>query len=83
MGQLLDLWLDKCERVAIELDLTSNGTKDYERILRSYKQERYGTVMWFVVPGAVELVHRMVQDNRPDDFIEVRPRKPTYVTTLH
>lgn len=71
------------ERVAIELDLTPKRTKDYERILRSYKQERYDLVWWYVVPGAADRVAKMVLDNRADDFVEVRPRKPTYVTTLH
>lgn len=71
------------KRVAIELDLTPKRTKDYERILRSYKQERYDLVWWYVVPGAVDRVARMVLDNRADDFVEVRPWKPTYVTTLH
>lgn len=69
--------------MAIELDLTPKRTKDYERILRSYKQEKYDLVGWYVVPGAVDRVVKMVQDNRADDFVQVRPWKPTYVTTLH
>jgi hypothetical protein len=35
--------------VAIELDLTPKRTKDYERILRSYTQERFDQVWWYVV----------------------------------
>ena len=78
-----ELTLENGKRVAIELDLTPKRTKDYERILRSYKQEKYDLVGWYVVPGAVDRVVKMVQDNRADDFVQVRPWKPTYVTTLH
>lgn len=59
--------------VAIELDLTSKRSKDYERIIRSYRQERFDAVWWYVVPGALPRVAKLVDDNRVDDFIEVRP----------
>ena len=59
--------------VAIELDLTPKRTKDYERILRSYTQERFDQVWWYVVPGAVPRLTKVVADNRADDFVEVRP----------
>lgn len=69
--------------VAIELDLTPKRSKDFERILRAYKQERFDHVWWYVVPGAVERVARLVKDNRADDFVDVRPWKPMYVTVLN
>ena len=59
--------------VAIELDLTPKRSKDFERILRSYRQERFNAVWWYVVPGAVPRVTKLVNDNRCEDFIEVRP----------
>jgi hypothetical protein len=58
---------------AIELDLTPKRTKDFERILRAYKQEKFDEVWWYVVPGAVERVTKLVRDNRADDFVSVRP----------
>jgi hypothetical protein len=57
--------------VAIELDLTPKRSKDFERVLRSYGQERFDRVWWYVVPGAVPRVKKLVQDNRADDFVEV------------
>jgi len=59
--------------VAIELDLTPKRTKDYERILRSYTQEQFDQVWWYVVRGAVPRLTKVVADNRADDFVEVRP----------
>jgi hypothetical protein len=59
--------------VAVELDLTPKRTKDFERILRSYKQERFDLVWWYVLPGALPRLSRVVTDNRADDFVEVRP----------
>ncbi len=59
--------------VAVELDLTPKRSKDFERILRSYRQERFDAVWWYVVPGAVPRVKKLVKDNRVDDFVEVRP----------
>jgi len=59
--------------VAIELDLTPKRSKDFERILRAYRQERFDAVWWYVVPGAVPRVVKLVNDNRVDDFVEVRP----------
>ena len=71
------------KRVAIELDLTPKRTNDYERILRSYKQGRHALVWWHLVPKAVDRVARMDLDNLADDFVDMRPRKPAHVTTLH
>jgi hypothetical protein len=58
--------------VAIEMDLTPKRSKDFERILRAYRQERFDEIWWYVVPGAVERVRRLVEDNRCDDFVDVR-----------
>ncbi|HEV3312722.1 MAG TPA: replication-relaxation family protein [Chloroflexota bacterium] len=62
--------------VAIELDLTPKRSKDFERILRAYRQERFDVVWWYVLPGALARVAKLVADNRVDDFIEVRPWRP-------
>jgi len=58
--------------VAIELDLTPKRSKDFERVLRSYRQEPYAAVLWYVVPGAVARVKKLVVDNKCDDFVHVR-----------
>ena len=62
--------------VAIELDLTPKRSKDFERILRSYRQERFDEIWWYVLPGAVPRVARLVKDNRCEDFIDVRAYTP-------
>ena len=67
-----ELTLKNGKVVAIELDLTPKRSKDFERILRAYRQERFDAVWWYVVPGAVPRVKQLVKDNRCDDFIEVR-----------
>jgi hypothetical protein len=59
--------------VAIELDLTSKRSKDYERILRAYSHERVDAVWWYVVRGALPRVAKLIEENRVDDLIEVRP----------
>jgi hypothetical protein len=58
---------------AVELDLTPKCTMDFERILRSYKQERFDLVWWYVLPGTLSRCRKVVADNRADDFVEVRP----------
>lgn len=77
-----ELTLHSGRVVAIELDLTPKRSKDFERILRAYRQERFDKVWWYVVPGAVPRVAKLVADNRVDDFIEVRPWKPLLATTV-
>jgi hypothetical protein len=68
--------------IAIELDLTPKRSKDFERILRAYRQERFDKVWWYVLPGVVPRVAKLVKDNRVDDFIEVRPWNPIYTSAL-
>lgn len=58
--------------IAIELDLTPKRSKDYERILTAYKQERFDAVWWWVLPRVVERVRSVVKDNRASDFVTVR-----------
>jgi len=58
-----EMTLANGKRVAIELDLTPKRTKDYERILRSYKQERYDLDWWYVVPGTVARVATTVSSS--------------------
>jgi hypothetical protein len=68
-----ELTLGSGKLVAVELDLTPKRTKDFERILRSYKQERFDLVWWYVLPGTLPRLRRVVADNRADDYVEVRP----------
>ena len=67
-----ELTLASGQLVAVELDLTPKRTKDFERILRSYKQERFDQVWWYVLPGALPRLSKVVADNRADDFVDVR-----------
>ncbi len=59
--------------VAVELDLTAKRSKDFERILKAYRQEKFDEIWWYVVPGAVERVRKLIEQNRCDDFMDVRP----------
>ena len=68
-GRTPDGW----RQVAVELELTPKRTKDFERILRSYMQERFDLVWWYVLPGTVSRLRRVVTDNRANDYVEVRP----------
>ena len=68
-----ELTLGPGTRVAIELDLTPKRTMAYERILRAYTHERFDQVWWYVQPGALPRLTKVVADNRADDFVEVRP----------
>jgi len=67
-----ELLLATGESVAIELDLTPKRSKDYEQIIRSFRQERFDRVWWYVPAGTVERLGRLVAYDRADDFIEVR-----------
>jgi hypothetical protein len=67
-----ELTLASGKLVAVELDLTPKRSKDFERILRSYKQERFDLVWWYVLPGTLPRLKRVVADNRADDYVEVR-----------
>lgn len=77
-----ELTLRNGKVIAIELDLTPKRSKDFERILRAYRQERFDTVWWYVLPGVVPRVAKLVKENRVDDFVEVRPWAPVYVNAL-
>jgi len=76
------LILKSGKRVAIELQLTPKRTRDDMAVLEGYGQDRFDHVWWYVVPGAVERVGKLVKENRADDFVDVRPWKPIYVTAL-
>lgn len=68
-----ELHFDSGETVAIELDLTPKRSKDYEQIIRSYRQERFDRVWWYVPAGTLARLRGLVMDGRADDFIDVRP----------
>jgi hypothetical protein len=68
-----ELQLASGETVAVELDLTPKRSKVYEQIIRSYRQEHFDRVWWYVPAGSVERLRRLVMDGRVDDFIDVRP----------
>jgi hypothetical protein len=71
-----ELHFDSGGTVAIELDLTPKRSKDYEQIIRSYRQERFDRVWWYVPAGTVERLRTLVMDGRSDDFIDVRSWAP-------
>ena len=71
-----ELTLRNGKVIAIELDLTPKRSKDFERILRAYRQEKFDKVWWYVLPGVVPRVTKLVNENRVDDFIEVRSWTP-------
>ena len=68
-----ELTLNNGKVIAIEFNLTRKRSKDFERMLRGYRQERFDTVCWYVIAGAVPRVKQPVKDNRCDGFIEMRP----------
>ena len=77
-----ELTLKNGKVIAIELDLTPKRSKDFERILRAYRQEKFDKIWWYVLPGVVPRVTKLVNENRVDDFIDVRPWTPVYVNAL-
>ena len=62
-------------RVAVELDLTPKRSADYENILQSYITQDYEAVWWYVAPGVVPRLRKIVADNNSDDFVSVEPWK--------
>lgn len=58
--------------IAIELDLTSKRSFDYERILHAYLQEPYDKVWWYVRPGVAERLRRIVRQHKAASLVEVR-----------
>jgi hypothetical protein len=63
------------DRIAIELDLTPKRSADYESILASYLTQLYDGVWWYVAPGVVPRLRKIVADNRADDFVSVESWK--------
>ena len=62
------------EVVAVELELTPKRSVDYERILRAYSRELdVQFVWWYVPPGSVGRVSRIIRETRSDDFVRVFP----------
>jgi len=60
-------------RIAVELDLTPKRSRVYEDLLSSYLQQEYDEVLWYVRPGVVDRLRRIVKLNQADDFFHVRP----------
>ncbi len=60
------------KRIALELDLTSKRSFDYERILRAYLQMTYDKVWWYVKPAVAERVGRIVRQTGADDLVVIR-----------
>lgn len=72
-GRIPDAELQRgAKRIAIELDLTPKRSAVYEDILTSYMQQRYAEVWWYVAPGVVSRLKRIVDANQADDFVSVR-----------
>lgn len=70
-----EIRLPSGERVAIELDLTPKRSVDYEGILQSYITQNYDAIWWYVSPGVVSRLRRIVAENRADDFVSVEAWK--------
>ena len=62
-------------RIAVELDLTPKRSADYENILQSYITQDYEAVWWYVAPGVVPRLRKIVADNNSDDFVSVEAWK--------
>src|SRR5262249_53675037 len=60
-------------RIAIELDLTAKRSHEFERILRSYLQEPYAAIWWYVRPRIAPRLRDVVQSQQADDLVSVRP----------
>lgn len=68
------------EHAAIELDLTPKRAYGVMRVIDAYSTvysrtpdaDRFNIVWWYVVPPATERVRAIVQEQRADDFIDVR-----------
>ena len=60
------------KRVAVELDLTPKRSAVYEDILTSYLQQQYDEVWWYVAPGVVDRLRRIV-DLEPGRRLRLRP----------
>jgi hypothetical protein len=61
------------KQIAIELDLTSKRSNDYDRILKKYLGEKYAEIWWYVKPRVVPRLVDIVKRNRADDLVTVRP----------
>jgi Replication-relaxation len=59
-------------KVAIELDMTPKRSRDLERIVIAYLQERYDRIVWYVLPRTVDRLQEIVRRQRADDVVEVR-----------
>lgn len=58
--------------VALELDLTPKRSKELDRILTAYRQERYNRVLWYVLPGQQQRLKEIIRKQLADDYVEVR-----------
>ncbi|MDQ1582455.1 MAG: hypothetical protein QOF36_509 [Microbacteriaceae bacterium] len=61
------------QTVAIELDLTRKDRRTIDAIIRAYDHEPVDAVWWFVAPGRVEGIKKIVRSLKADDRIELRP----------
>jgi hypothetical protein len=59
-------------KIGIELDMTPKRSRDLERILVAYLQERYERIVWYVLPRQVERLNDIVRKQRADDVVQVR-----------
>jgi len=63
----------KGKTIAVEVDLTSKRSNDYERILGAYVRQEYDAVWWYVRPRVVARLQEIVKRGRATDFVSVRP----------
>src|SRR5262249_10844301 len=60
-------------RIAIELDLTPKRSQDYQDILNNYLAQKYDAVWWYVAPGVVARLQKIVAANQAADVVTVEP----------
>jgi hypothetical protein len=74
LGRMPDaLFVDPSGRtVALELDLTPKRSRDYERIIIAFLQERIDRILWYVTPRVVDKLTAQVKQQRADDVFTVR-----------
>jgi hypothetical protein len=58
-------------RIAVELDLTSKRSSDYEEILKNYLRQKYDAIWWYVAPGVVPRLQKIVKDYHAEDLVTV------------
>jgi hypothetical protein len=60
------------QTIAIELDLTRKDRRTLDGMIRAYDHEKVNAIWWYVTPGRVAGIEKVVRSLKADDRIEVR-----------